>query len=62
MIIGAGKIRSMEAYLKNVHVENIERIEVVAHPMGEYKVEDGCGVINLILKKREDEGINITCL
>ena len=48
---------SMEAYLKNVHVENIERIEVVAHPMGEYKVEDGCGVINLILKKREDEGI-----
>ena len=38
-------------------LENIERIEVVAHPMGEYKVEDGCGVINLILKTREDEGI-----
>lgn len=50
----------MESYLKNIHVENIERIEVVAHPMGEYKVNGDCGVINLVLKKREDEGALFT--
>ena len=47
----------MDVYLKNIHVENVERIEVVANPMGEYKVNGTDGVINLILKKREDEGI-----
>ena len=47
----------MDAYLKNVRVENIERIEVIAYPMGEYKVTGDCGVINLIMKRREDEGI-----
>lgn len=46
----------MDAYLKNMRVENIERIEIVAHPMNEYKVADGLGVINIILKKRADEG------
>ena len=47
----------MDVYLKNIHVENVECIEVVANPMGEYKVNGTDGVINLILKKREDEGI-----
>ena len=47
----------MDAYLKNVRVEDVERIEVVAHPMGEYKVSGENGVINLIMKKREDEGV-----
>ena len=46
----------MVDYLKNVHVENIERIEVVAHPMGEYKVDGDVAVINLVVKRREDEG------
>ena len=46
----------MDAYLKNVRAEDVERIEVVANPMGEYRVGGNQGVINLIMKKREDEG------
>lgn len=46
----------MDAYLKNVRVENIESIEVVAYPIGEYKVPQSYSVINLIVKKRPDEG------
>lgn len=46
----------MDAYLKNVRAEDVERIEVVANPMGEYRVGGNLGVINLIMKKREDEG------
>lgn len=46
----------MDAYLKNVPVENIESIEVVARSAGEYKVAPGTPVINLIVKKRPDEG------
>lgn len=57
LLVNGRKVNApMESYLKNVHVKNIERIEVVAHPMGEYKVTGDCGVINLVLKKREDEG------
>lgn len=47
----------MDIYLRTVKVENVERIEVIAHPMGEYKVNGSCGVINLAMKKREDEGL-----
>lgn len=47
----------MDAYLKTLRVEQIERIEVVAYPVGEYKVRPGYSVINLIVKKRPDEGL-----
>lgn len=47
----------MDTYLKNVRAEDIECIEVIANPMGEYKVNGNQGVINLIMKKRADEGV-----
>ena len=40
-------------YLKTLRATNIERMEVVAHPMGEYRVSGDRAVINIILKKRE---------
>lgn len=47
----------MDAYLKSIRAEDVERIEIVAYPMGEYKVRNGASVINLVMKRREDEGV-----
>lgn len=44
-------------FLKSIHVENIENIEVVYNPGSQYKGEGDFGVINITTKQREDEGV-----
>lgn len=48
----------LEAFLKNTPAENISKIEVITTPGSEFNVENGTGVINIILKKKMSDGIN----
>ncbi len=44
--------------LKNTPAENISKIEVITVPGSEYNVESSDAVINIILKKKLDDGVN----
>ncbi|MHA6696923.1 outer membrane beta-barrel family protein [Chryseobacterium sp. A301] len=44
--------------LKNTPAENISKIEVITVPGSEYNVESSDGIINIILKKKLDDGIS----
>jgi hypothetical protein len=44
--------------LKNTPAENISKIEVITVPGSEYNVESSDGIINIILKKKLDDGMN----
>jgi hypothetical protein len=44
--------------LKNTPAENISKIEVITVPGSEYSVESSEGIINIILKKKLDDGVN----
>ncbi|CAK7058722.1 MAG: hypothetical protein PARBA_02149 [Parabacteroides sp.] len=46
---------SMEDMLKSIRAEDIEKIEVIAHPGAEYSGE--ISIINVVIKKRADEGL-----
>ncbi|NAW52100.1 TonB-dependent receptor [Elizabethkingia argentiflava] len=46
------------AFLKNTPAENIQKIEVISMPGSEFQVESSDGIINIILKKRTDNGWN----
>ncbi|MDV3627468.1 TonB-dependent receptor [Elizabethkingia anophelis] len=46
------------AFLKNTPAENIQKIEVITMPGSEFQVESSDGIINIILKKRTDNGLN----
>lgn len=49
---------ALAAFLKNTPAENIQKIEVITMPGSEYQVESSDGIINIILKKRADNGLN----
>lgn len=57
-VLRNGKTLSMpqEQWLSTLRIEEVERIEVCANPLGDYKVGN-TGVINIILKRRPDEGV-----
>lgn len=44
-----------EAYLKKLLATDVDKLEVVASPMGEYRVKGDYGVINIILKKQHNK-------
>lgn len=44
--------------LKNMPSENISKIEIISVPGSEFDVESSDGIINIILKKNPDDGIN----
>lgn len=44
--------------LKNTPAENISKIEVITVPGSEYNVESSDGIINIILKKKLDDGVS----
>ncbi|GJN59911.1 outer membrane beta-barrel family protein [Elizabethkingia anophelis] len=46
------------AFLKNTPAENIQKIEVITMPGSEFQVESSDGIINIILKKKTDNGLN----
>ena len=49
---------SLEQFLKNTPAENIQKIEVITVPGSEFKVESSDGIINIVLKKKRDNGLN----
>jgi outer membrane receptor protein involved in Fe transport len=47
-------------YLSSLRAEEIQSIEVIAHPPAEYDAEGSGGYINIILKKQKQAGLNGT--
>lgn len=47
---------AMQNYLKGLPAEKIDRIELITDPGSEYKIENNEGILNLILKKNENQG------
>ncbi|WP_316840888.1 outer membrane beta-barrel protein [Pedobacter gandavensis] len=45
-------------YLNNLRADDIESIEVIAHPPAEYEAQGTGGMLNIILKKQNAAGIN----
>lgn len=48
----------LKNYLQNLRSNEIQSIEVIAHPPAEFDAEGSGGIINIILKKNTKEGIN----
>ncbi len=53
-----GKNRAM--VLQQLPANSIERIEIITNPSAKYKPDGTAGIINLILKKERNEGVNGT--
>ena len=47
-------------YLKNLTAEQIDRIDIITNPGARYEAEGNAGIIDIRLKKSEDEGANGT--
>ncbi|MGG5505657.1 MULTISPECIES: TonB-dependent receptor domain-containing protein [unclassified Myroides] len=52
----------LNAYLKMIRTENIERIELITSPTSKYDAQGNSGLINIVLKKNAEKGFsgNIT--
>lgn len=49
---------SLVQFLKNTPAENIQKIEVITVPGSEYQVESSDGIINIVLKKKMNDGLS----
>ncbi|MGB3801552.1 MAG: TonB-dependent receptor, partial [Lewinella sp.] len=45
-------------YLRNLNAEEIDRIDIITNPGARYEAEGNAGIIDIRLKKPEDEGAN----
>lgn len=45
-------------YLRNLNAEEIDRIDIITSPGARYEAEGNAGIIDIRLKKAEDEGAN----
>lgn len=45
-------------YLSSLRAENIQSIEIIAHPPAEFDAEGSGGYINIVLKKQKSAGLN----
>ena len=50
----------LKSYLSGIPSEDLEAIEVLTSPSSKYESEGGAGIINVILKKNKNDGINGT--
>lgn len=50
--------RDLQQYLQNMPADNIVRIEVITVPSSKYEAGSPGGIINIVLKKNDKEGIN----
>lgn len=44
--------------LKNIHGSDIEKIEIITNPSAQYAAQGGGGIINLILRKKQRQGLS----
>jgi hypothetical protein len=45
-------------YLRTLHGSDIERIEVITNPSAQYSAEGTAGIINLVLRKKQADGVS----
>lgn len=50
----------LSSYLNNLRADDMESIEVIAHPPAEYEAQGTGGMLNIILKKQTANGFNGT--
>ncbi len=48
----------LNSYLNNLRADDIESVEVIAHPPAEYEAQGTGGMLNIILKKQTSAGLN----
>ncbi|PPK88714.1 outer membrane receptor protein involved in Fe transport [Neolewinella xylanilytica] len=48
----------LATYLRNLNAEEIDRIDIITNPGARYEAEGNAGIIDIRLKKAEDEGAN----
>ncbi|WP_276135233.1 TonB-dependent receptor domain-containing protein [Polluticoccus soli] len=48
----------LEAFLRTIKADNISQIEVITTPPAKYEAEGNTGLINIVTKKRKNEGLN----
>src|SRR4051812_34704301 len=46
------------AYLRTLHGSDLERIEVITNPSAQYSSQGTAGIINLILRKKQGDGVS----
>jgi hypothetical protein len=51
---------SIQSYLKSLPAEKIDNIEVITNPGATFRTDGNVGIINLVLKKNEADGLNGT--
>ncbi|MEP7130202.1 MAG: outer membrane beta-barrel family protein [Sphingomicrobium sp.] len=47
-------------YLRTLHGGDIERIEIITNPSAQYSAEGTGGIINFVLRKKQEEGVSGT--
>ena len=52
--------QDLSNYLRNLTAEQIDRIDIITNPGAKYEAEGNAGIIDIRLKKPEDEGGNAT--
>lgn len=50
----------LAAYLRNLTAEQIDRIEIITNPGAKYEAEGNAGIIDIRLRKNDNEGFNGT--
>lgn len=48
----------VESYLKSLPAQAVQSVEIITHPNSTIRREGDVGIINLVLKKNENEGVN----
>ena len=48
--------------LKSISADSLDRIEVITNPSSKYDAEGGAGIINIVLKKGKNQGVNGTLI
>ncbi len=69
-LLGAGNVKILidgrpysgdaTQYLRTLHGTDIDRIEIVTNPSAQYSAEGTGGIINIVLRKKQGEGISGT--
>src|SRR5690554_7309854 len=54
----SGMASNIADALKMLSAESIEQVEVITNPSARYEAEGGAGLINIILKKGKNQGVN----